>query len=312
MTGSYPMPMAREMTVTLFLHRHYRQMHEELRARALDRDMSPGAPAFVAKRRYESEGLPHTAQAQLNMAARFYVGDVGVRVMHHVNALAVAYCPEDPDPQGSAVILGPELLWPKSATFTLARSILEGAGVSCWLMAPDVDPDERLRRMALVQLWYAYQNDQDPTEPRWLPRARRLVEEAGFTIHDPNGRGIGLRCKDKPPARFGFSAAIRSVFGEAGMTNYRRWSGRTHNALWASKNTMQLEHVSQGEASGYFFQSKMEEPTHLAVAANIAETLSRVVDVKAALYGQQRDGVRLRQQAQILHSSARKAEAEIG
>lgn len=83
--------MHEDITPALFLHRQYRRMHDELHDRCLDRDMSEDAPAFAAERHYaQPDDAPPSAQELLNGAIGVFVGDVGIRVRHHLSALAVA------------------------------------------------------------------------------------------------------------------------------------------------------------------------------------------------------------------------------
>jgi hypothetical protein len=245
-----------------------------------------------------------------NEAVKFYAGDIGVRVVHHVQALGVAYCPRDPDPTGPQSKWDARQLWPKSAAFTLARGVLEGVSVCCWLMAPSVQPTERVRRVALLELWSAKHSDSDSGEPSALPDAIAQVEELGHAVVDAQ-RNPGILRAGMPPARFSFSGAIREVFGAEGVQDYSRWSGRAHHALWASKGTMNILRTRQGEREGFVLNSVLEEPAHLLVAARVAELLARLVDDKAAYYGQGRDGTELRKQSRYLRECADAARAEM-
>ncbi|WP_147251789.1 hypothetical protein [Blastococcus sp. TF02-8] len=297
-------------TFTEFIHYQYRAMHDQLTECAQNAERDENAPAFTSEALYaQPEDAPHTSEETLNMAARIIVAGLGIRVRQHVGALALTYAPSDPAPEWGGIPFDVRECWPGSAAFTIARSVLEGVSSACWILAPSAEPVTRLRRVACIELWSAYNNDMAGMQPSMLPSTRDLVQGAGFDISEKNNRQPGLKEGDGRPLSFSYQVAVREVFDQEGVAWYKRWSGRAHHALWASRNTIGYQEEARDAGPGFSFKSSMEVPAHVDLASNMASVLARYVDDMATFYGRTFDGTALHNQAAFLKTKAAEARA---
>lgn len=206
----------------------------------------------------------------LLQVAQLAAADAGRSVLHHLRLLARAYPPDaftddrlDPND------------WPGFATFTLARTALEGAAVIAWSLQEDAD--ERCLRSARLQLWSACEHRRTglsaPSgQPGSVEYVRAIVEAAGFEVRECGrdtefGKDLAVAIGGQPRP-FYAAEAVRDLLGAQGVTYYRGWSGTAHHAPWAVVpwTSIRLAHNEAGlNLSTYVFEDK-----HVELAADVA------------------------------------------
>ena len=143
------------------------------------------------------------------------------------------------------LIRGRELPWPSLA---MARIVLESSARFCYVLDPDIKPEQRLMRMAAFMVWSTgEQTTMAKTsmhpDPEALAAMRARVDEHAQKIHDlVSDAGFGLdgdRVVDltgnfkATSAKIGAVDLVRSEFPAYGEESYRRLSGFVHGAPWA-------------------------------------------------------------------------------
>lgn len=226
-----------------------------------------------------------TEREMLLQVAELAAVDAGKSVLHHLRLLAMAYPPDaladdGMDPNG----------WPGFASYTLARTVLEGAAATAWLLQPD--SDERCRRSARFQLWSACELRKGglapPAEqPGSVEAVQAIVEGAGFRTREYGRATDGIRdiavIINGDPRPFYPSEAVRALLGPQGKTYYHSWSGTAHHAPWALTpwTTIRLADNDTGlSLSTYTFEDK-----HVELAADIATVLHAAGATVCEFYG---------------------------
>lgn len=190
-------------------------------------------------------------------------------ITRHLGLLGRAYGPDPAVPQG-----GPETdRWPYSSVYAPARAIAEGTGLVGWLLDPDAERDERVRRGAALALW---SNPGDWTQ---------YVQSAGLEVRrDPRPDGL-----DGPPYVWTGEGSrplapgnvVKLIHGSRFARSTQRWSKMLHNdpGLLGPRSTLRV-----GEMGAYI-GSQVREDEHLELARDIAALLRTAGQRQAAYWG---------------------------
>lgn len=257
-------------SVTDVVHEAYRFLSDTYRAvgedRVVDRTKAVFQPLLLGAEDGTEQAV---AREMLASDLQDIIGHTGARIGEHVAALTALYQPSAPELRRNHPLVeaAENQRAPRSAAFTVARSILEGVSMFAWVCDAGVTQTERLRRTASISIWSAHYADiahGSSTEP--LVKARAKTADVG----DPNW--------------FNPTRVIKVALGASGSRLYAVWSGRAHHAPWAGlPGLLQRDH---GDAVAY--SSALEQPAQLELAADVTMLIRKQLDIMIDVLGKRR------------------------
>ncbi|MFC6091068.1 hypothetical protein [Saccharothrix lopnurensis] len=263
------------------LHMAYADLRAAWRSTLQDRRRGEDAPGFEWV--IGPEGSPITDKELLLQGAELMAVDASKSVLHHLRCLAKVYRADG--------VPGDELApdeWPGTGAYSAARAVLEGAAMVVWLMAPDIDLDERVLRAGLIGLWSAKEDRRPPsTDPNvWtLEDWKKAVRSCGLEVKEA-GYKLGVKVDGKVRT-FGQAGVIRETLGQPGGALYAEWSGVAHHAAWAVGNWSAYEIAEDG--GGVHSRTKLGQKRHTLMAADVADALARAGEAMAGYWARDCD-----------------------
>jgi hypothetical protein len=209
--------------------------------------------------RHELRRVPSDAQTSILTYIEQTASHAASAARLHIVLLERAYWPNPINPRAE----DPED-WPGESVYPPARAALESLAIVGWLMQPDVDTAERMRRTGELMLWSA---------PRdW----RRVLEEAGVAVDRtpatdvaPPGHWFVKRDESSKPLTW--TRMMEDVFGRAGASTYGKWSKLSHSD---PKRTAELNRWTPRPGGGFDVKRVLREDEHLTVVADLADAAS--------------------------------------
>ncbi|MEA2959747.1 MAG: hypothetical protein QOJ58_5748 [Alphaproteobacteria bacterium] len=239
----------------------YVELRDAWRAALLGQDCSRDAP--WQRWRDQPEDTPMTARYLFMQYAEESGMLAAQAVTQHLGLLARAYWLDPADPDGSE-----GRRWLHAAPFAPARAAMEGTAMSGWLLDPEPDPDERVRRGAALALW------SHPTEWEGDVRAAGLV----VGTDERNVRFVRTG-EDSRPLSIG--AMIKAVHGRRRADLYSRWSKLLHN----DPRTTATRTTYRRDADGRTGSGIFREDEHLALGTEVAGLLAEAGRRQADYFG---------------------------
>ncbi|WP_143086629.1 hypothetical protein [Lentzea flaviverrucosa] len=263
------------------LHLAYAALRTGWRDTLQDRRSGENAPGF--ERVIGAEDAPITDKELLLQGAELMAVDASKSVLHHLRSLTKMYRADG----GPGAELDQDE-WPGTGAYSVARAVLEGTAMVAWLMAPDIDLDERVLRASLVGLWSAKEDRRPPsadpdvwTEEDW----KKAVTSCGLEVKEA-GYKLGVKVDGKVRT-FGQSSVIRETLGQSGSALYAEWSGVAHHAAWAVGNLSAYQIAEDGR--GFRSHTKRGYKRHLGMAAEVAEVLVQAGEAMAGYWARDCD-----------------------
>lgn len=255
-------------SVTDIVHEAYRVLCVVYQAVGADREVDPSKRV-----RLELESPDDSAQARARLALADFlneiIGHTATRIGEHLSALRTLY---QPSPRAVRrdhpfVQEAENRRSPRSASFTVARGILEGVSMFAWVSDSKVSHTEWLRRTASVSIWSAHYAD----------RANGTSTKAD-AIKTANTANIGQI------PRFTQTGVVEDSLGDFGTKLYGAWSGRAHHAPWAGlPGLLQTDH---GDAVTY--SAALEQPAHIELATDVTILIRIHLDCMVEMHGKRR------------------------
>jgi hypothetical protein len=270
-----------DMRVIDALHLAYANLRSAWRNTVQDRRIGENPPS--GERLIGPEGSPITDKELLLHGAELMAVDASKSVLHHLRSLAKMYRADGE--------LGDELdrdEWPGTGAYSVARAVLEGTAMVAWLMAPDIDLDERVLRASLIGLWSANEDRRPPSpDPNvWtLEDWKKAVTSCGLEVKEA-GYKLGMKVDGKVRT-FGQSSVIRETLGQPGGALYAEWSGVAHHAAWAVGNWSAYEIAEDG--GGVHSHTKLGQKRHALMASDVAKVVAQAGEAMAGYWARDCD-----------------------
>jgi hypothetical protein len=252
-----------------FLVSAYRTLQDRWKTAFFDQDCGQDAPWSTLIDTSLAEDTPMTPGEQLMWHAEETAVVAALAVGHHLGLLARAYWFDPLDPDGP--VSG---RWLYSAPYASARAIAEGTAMVRWLLDPEPDREERVRRGAVLALW--------SDAGYWEPIVRAAGLDVGREQRPDGTEGPPFVRLDETSRPLSQNRLIKLGHGRKGTSVYGRWSPLVHHDPRATfrRSSYRLE-----PNQGRFLGSIKREDEHLEMAAQVAAYIGSAAEQQGAYFG---------------------------